>query len=203
MPRRTSIDELYSTIGALVTRATGRSWWRKAGVQSRSASPYAVVWIGEFVGIEQPVVETWEQVPLLSGGQAFEQLPWGTGELAVGIEFYQGRSGDSAIQAANRFKSSLYMEERFWDLWQVCALAGGVSIMDVSAIFRESVEPRADVRFRIVANVVDPLPLEDSPLYDIESQEINVTHVRTDGEETEITVEVNNTENLDDSSSSS
>ena len=39
----TSIDELYIKLGAQVLRATGRPWWRKAGIQARPTVPYATI----------------------------------------------------------------------------------------------------------------------------------------------------------------
>jgi len=195
MTRKTSFDELYSTLGALVERATGRPWWRKPGIQSRPATPYATVYLSSGDGIEKQIVGHEELLVLGDDGESIQQTPWNTSMVDILVEFFGSRPNDTALQAASRLRSSLYLEERFWELWEICALSGGVKLIDISAIFRENTEPRVEVRFTVVANIADPLPLADSQINDINSQQVDVTHVREDNVETEITVEVQGDEN--------
>jgi hypothetical protein len=51
-------------------------------------------------------------------------------------------------------------------------------MVDVAAIFRATIEPRVEVRFSIVANVAEPLPLVDANIFDIDTQHVDVEHVR-------------------------
>ena len=192
MPRGTSFDELYNTLGALVLSATGRPWWRKAGIQARPKEPYAIVYLAEGMGLEKQVVEHGEIAPYL-GDEVFTQTPWGTTILDVRLEFYGSRENNTALEAATRLRQALYLEERFWDLWELCALNGGVRLIDLSQIFREDVEGRTELRFSVIANITEPAPLADKDIYDIQSQQVNVTHVKQDGEETLVEVVVNDT----------
>ena len=74
------------------------------------------------------------------------------------------------------------------------SLSGKVGIQDLSLIFREDVEPRTLVRFMILANIVEPVPLADTLIYDIDSQHIDVIHVGQDEVRTEIEVDVHRNE---------
>ena len=186
MSRKTSFDELYTTIGALVSSATGRLWWRKQGIQARPATPYCTIYLVQNTGLEKNIVES---VELEDSSKVFEQIPWNTTLIEVQVEFYKGASNNSALQAAQRVKSALYLEERFWDLWEIASLSGGVQIIDVSTMFREDVEQRTEVRFSIWANVAEPLPLEDTGIDGIEYQKVDVIHVRQDYVETVIPIE--------------
>ena len=192
MSRGTSIDELYTKLGAQILRATGRPWWRKAGIQARPATPYATIHITEGVGLEKPFVET--VATEITETEPFKQVPWGTQTLYVAVEFLKSADNNSANDAATRLIQSLYQEERFWDLWEVCSLSGPANRIDVSAMFRADIEPRVDVRFRLIANITTPEPLADVNIWDINSQEVIVTHVGQDGVETEFSVTVNNVE---------
>jgi hypothetical protein len=184
----TSLDELYAAYGALILRATGRQWWQKAGIQSRPKLPYATVFFTMVDGNEQQVVSNIELNPEGPNGEIIQQIPWGTAQIETQIEFYGSRENDTAQQAASRMRASLYLEKRWGDIYLISALSGKVSIQDLSLIFREDVEPRTLVRFMILANIVEPVPLADTLIYDIHSQKIEVIHVRED--ELQTTIEV-------------
>lgn len=183
MSMLTSLDDLYTTIGTLVQRETGRKWWRKGGIEVQPIGPYATVYIVEGVGLENEVVEDVVLDEPLQTGEPIVQVPWATTKLDVRVEFFRSGANDSPLQAASRVRSALRLEERFWDLWKIAALAGAVQIIDLSTIFHASPEARAEVRFSINANVALPLPLADAPIHEIDTQQVNVTHVGLDDEE--------------------
>jgi hypothetical protein len=202
MPRKTSFSELYATLGAIVTSSTGRSWWKKGSVSAQKSGPRAVIYVSEFVGNANQTVELVELYPIPSDGKRFEVIPWGTGYVDVEVEFHGSGTNDSALEAATRFKQSLYLDQRYFDLWDIAALSGGIRITDISAIFREDTEPRARVQLTIGAHISDPEPLADTEIPDIETQKIEVIIVHPDETETEIEVDLTNNENIDDESSS-
>ena len=188
MTYHTSIDELYSTYGALIQRGTGRPWWRKAGIQARPKTPYATLYLAQAQGYENPIVENATLSPLAEDGERFEQVPWCLSLIDVQIEFFGDRPDNTALQAAQRFRSSLYLTAREWDISAISALASRVQIQDLSVVFREDVEPRTQVTFQITANVVEPLPLADTKIFDISHQRIGVTHVGIDNVETPVDI---------------
>ena len=198
MTQRTSYDELYNAFGALILSATGRPWWRKGGIQTRPSTPYGVIYIAESIGIEKPVISNVELYQPRLTGELFEQVPWGTSYLDIEIEFYGNRSTDTAHIAAQRIKQALYLEERFWDIWELCGLSGGVRITDISGMFREDIDPRVRVSFTVIANVADPLPLEDTDVHGYDHQTVEVSIIHLDDEVTEVTIQANDS---DDSSS--
>ena len=191
--RGTSIGALYTAIGAIILSSTGRSWWKKAGLQAIPPSPYALIQLVEGQGIENEVVETVELDEALETGEWFQERPWGTRLIRVTVEFFRDAANNKALEAATRFMLALRLEERVWDLWQICGLVGGLDLVDLSMAFRQDIEGRALVKFN--ANIALPLPLDDVNIFDIDTQTINVVHVQIDGQETEIEVEVENTEN--------
>lgn len=191
MSTLTSLDALYDALLALTTRATGRRAWRKGGIQAQPVGTYATVLLSPQEGLEKEVVEDVELPQSLDTGETIQQVPWGTSLVRCRVEFYRSAADDSALQAAARLRAALRLEERFWDLWRVAALSGGVSVEDVSGSFRADVEPRAEVRFNLYANLALPLPLADAPIYEIDSVGVHVIHVRQDTLETEIDVTVN------------
>lgn len=191
MSRGTSYDELYNALGAIALSSTGRKWWRKAGIQARPNYPYAVIYIVEADGLENQVVESVELDQPGDNGESFQQKPWGAATLDVTVEFYQDKAGDTALEAATRFRNSLRLEERFWDIWEIAGLAGGVRLIDISSIFRADIEPRTELRFKLNANISEPDALVDK-IHEITSQRVDVTHVRQDGEETDIPVDIDN-----------
>ena len=196
MSRQTSFDELYTVLGGLVNRATGRRWWRRAGMQAQPTGTYVLANLSTMRGNAQQIVSSVELDEPRETGEVFTQIPWNSGEIDVVLEFYRSAPGDTALQAATRATQALRLEERFWDLWEICGLAGGVELVDVAAIFRGTIEPRVEVRFSVVANVAEPLPLQDADIFDIDTQRVDVLHYRQ-GENTpdEIVVEIENTEN--------
>jgi len=181
---RTSLDELYDTYGALMLQVTGRQWWRKPGIQARPKSPYATIFFSQLEAYEKQIVENIES----TGTKPYTQIPWGTSQIQAQFEFYGDRTGNTATQAAHRFVSALSLEERYWDIWQISALAGRVSSYDLSLAFREDIEPRVELRMMLIANITDPLPLPDADIWDIHSQEVDVIHVGIDNVETTIAV---------------
>ena len=177
MSRATSYDELYSTLGAVVAASTGRSWWRKAGIQAQPVGPFATVYMVEGVGLEHQVVEP------IDDGDDFRQVPWNATTQDVVVEFTRSAAGDTALEAATRFRTALYLEARFLYLWEIAGLVGGVRLIDVSSIFRADVEPRAQVRFSIIANIADPPPVESDVVGTIDSQTVNVKHINQGDDE--------------------
>ena len=200
MSRRTSFDELYDTLGGLLETATGRPWWRKAGLQTRPKQPYALIYMTETEGVEKQVVENIDIDFTGTNGETFEQVVWNTMRIDCRFEFYGTRTSDTPLQAATRAKAMLFLEERLWDLEEIAKVSGQPRIIDISGVFREDIEPRAELRFYLWANVADPLPLPNTEIFDIDTQRINVIHDRRDDVLTTIEVDVINTEN-DDSDS--
>ena len=192
MSRKTSFDELYTSIGAVITKATGRSWWRQSGIQTQPIGPYSLIYITEGAGVQNPVTELSYNDPIPDSGEVFTETPWGTMLLEIKVSFFRSATNDKALQAATRFANSLRLEERFWDLWEICGLVGGTRIIDVSSVFRQDTEPRAEVRFQVYANVADPAPLNDTQMFDIDTESVTVIHVRQDDMETETVVAVQN-----------
>lgn len=174
MSSRTSFDNLYSVLGAVVAEATGRPWWRKAGIQSRPVGPYATIYVTDGQGLETPVVEMVELELPGPLGETIEQAVWGTTTLQVVVEFLKDAANNTALQAATRLKNAFYLEARYDDLWEIAALSGGVKLVDVSSIFRADIEPRAEVRFQLVANIADPIPLAGVLLDEISSVGIGI-----------------------------
>lgn len=193
MATATSYDELYDTIGTIVESVTGREWWRRTGMQSQPQSGYAVVFLGSVDILAQQVVEDIELDPPATGGECFRQVTWGTSIIDCEIDFYRNNgNNDTAAQAATRFRNSLHHTERFYDFWKIAGLLGNVRQLDISGEFRADIEPRQQIRFQIQANVALPVSLSGSEIFDIGSQEINITHVQQDGTETEVKLNVDN-----------
>lgn len=181
----TTFADLYSALGTIVTAATNRQWWRKGGIQGVPTEPYATIFLEEAPGNQHEVVE------LVDEEVGFSELPWGTSRVRAKVEFFKGEAANDA----SRFRTSMRLSERFYDLWRLCGLSGGLELVDVSTSFREDIEPRAEVRFYLNVNIFGPLPLDGTSLNDIESIDIDITHVKPDGSETEITETFVNTEN--------
>jgi hypothetical protein len=188
----TSLDNLYDAYGALVLSVTGRQWWRKAGIQARPKLPYATIFFAQVDSNQQQIVENVEDD--YESGKPFAQIPWGISQVQAQFEFYMDRPGNTVQQAANRLRQALYLEERFWDVWQISSLSGGVQTFDLSLAFREDIEPRTEVRFMLNVNLVDPLPLPDTEIWDIHSNEIKVLHNGIDNVITEVDVAINDDE---------
>lgn len=200
MTTATTYDELYDTIGTIVQSVTGRDWWRRTGMQSQPRGSYAVVYLAADQALQHQVVENVELDPPGLNDEVYEQKPWGTATIDCVVEFYRDAINDSANQAASRFRNSLYIEKRFEDLWRIAGLIGNVRWLDISGAFRADIEPRAEVRFSFIANITNPGPdltvpgaIESNQIYDIQSQQVDVTHVKPDGSETIIQVDVDPT----------
>lgn len=161
-------------------------------MQAQPAGTYALVNLSAMRGNAQQIVSSVELDEPRETGEVFTQIPWNSGEIDVVLEFYRSTPGDTALQAATRATQALRLEERFWDLWEICGLAGGVELVDVAAIFRGTIEPRVEVRFSVLANVAEPLPLADAHIFDIDTQRVGVRHCRQGvslADEIEINVE--------------
>lgn len=187
-----SLDNIYSAIGAVVLSTTGREWWRKGGIQSQPVGPYATIFLNLGKGLEHDIVERVPITPVTEVSGDAQEKPWGTRLIDCQIEFLRSATNDSASDAATRFTNSLRMQERFMDLWLIMGLVGGVDVTDIAAIFRADTEPRVRVQFQVYANICDPAPLSGDATTDIQFQTIDITHVRPEGSETQIPVDVDN-----------
>jgi hypothetical protein len=191
----TSYNGLYIALGTLVTNSTGRQWWRKGGIQIRPRKPYATIFLAEDTAHEKQVVENVDIDGSGDDGETFIQVPWSTKILNVQIMFFGNMANGTAFESASRIGSALYLEERDRDLYQICALSGGVRTIDLSTWRMDDIDIRAEVRFNIAANVADPQVLTDDAIFDIDTQNVIVTHVKQDGTETSISVDIENDQN--------
>ena len=167
--RSTTIDELYSVYTAFITSITGRPCWRKAGIQAQPNSPYALIYIqeGPSPAIDVREVTILEQA--LPTGETIQTTVWGNTRLECKVEFFRDSRSDPAINAAIKFRNSLQLEDRFWDLWTISGLIGEIRLLDVSTVFRADTEGRAEVKFNLYANLSTT-----SYTYDIHSQHIGL-----------------------------
>jgi len=222
---QTTLEQLYSVIGAIVKTSTGRPWWRKVQDRQRIDCPYALVYIAVGTGFEYDTVETLfdngtiltddlilnddtvlsssifpapygtdlnDETQLidstaLSGGKTptVHEVVWGAVKLTVEVEFFSSSIADPVTRAASRFRNSLRLSARFYDLWTICGLIGSIDILDFSTVFRGDTEGRVRVSFNLYANLTDE-PLADTYLFDIEKVDLGIIHVRQDGLETTI-----------------
>jgi hypothetical protein len=167
----TSFEDLYVALVALigVTTGLGNKVWRKTGIQAQPTGPYATVYLTEGPSPSIDVVDDIEIENPATGEPSFTQRPWGTTHLECVAEFFRAGAMDAAV----RFRNALQLEARYDDLWAVAGLAGEVRIVDVSTMFRADVEGRAQVRFRMYANVGMPLPLA-AEIHEIDTQGVDV-----------------------------
>lgn len=191
----TSYNELYDTIGNVVQSVTGREWWRRNGMQSQPEGVYAVVYLAQDQTLQHQVVENIELIPFGENGEVYEQTPWGTATIDCVVEFYRSAENDDALEAAIRFRNSLFIEKRFEDLWRIAGLVGNIRLLDISGAFRADIEPRAEIRFSFISNISHPKPIESNQIYDIQSQQMDVIHVKKDTSETIIQVNVDTNSN--------
>jgi hypothetical protein len=187
-----SQDDIYNALGAVVKSTTGRAWWRKGGIQAQPTGPYATVFLIMGKGVEHDVVDRVPITPVTETSGDAKEIPWGTRLIECQIEFFRSATNDSASDAATRFKNSLQMQARFLDLWLIMGLVGTVDVLDIAALFRADTEPRMRVTFQAYANINEPYPLDGDSSTDIQFQTIDITHVKQDGVETEIPVDVDN-----------
>ena len=177
----TNFDELYTTIGQVVTKATGRPCWRRSSIQARPNVPYASTYLTQGVGMVQDVVEELEIVEQPETLETLSEVSWGATHLKAEVDFYRSTAGDSALDAATRFRNALQLSARYDDLWQIAGLTGGIELMDISSIFRADTEERVKVLFGLYANISTPDPIADTSIYEIESQNIDLQVVLIDG----------------------
>jgi len=186
----TSLNELYETIGMVVQSVTGREWWRSTGMQSQPEGIYATIYLNMDQPLQHQIVENVELDPVGENLEVFEQKPWGTTTVDCIVTFYRSSPDNSADESAVRFRNGLYIEKRFEDLWKIAGLVGNVRRLDISGAFRADIEPRTEVRFSFISNISEPGPVDSNQIYDIQSQKIDLTHVRLDNSETLIELNV-------------
>ena len=176
MPAGTSVDAIYAGIEAVILGATGRACWKKTAIQAQPQGPYATLYLTQGMGVQLPVTENVALETPGPNGELFKQVPWGTQLVKCQVEFLRSSSINSAIQAANQFANSLRLEARYYDLWQLCGLVDAVSIIDISAIFRADIEPRARAEFSVYANIADisDQSLENNDVFNIETQPVTI-----------------------------
>lgn len=182
MANLTSFHEIYKMLGAIIIRSTGRAWFKKQLKQGRVQGPHALIFLTSGNGDEKQITESVTIDSILT------DIVWSTKTIECMVEFYGSRGNDSAIDAASRLATSLYLSERNYDLNTITTLSGGVNINDLSAIFMEDIDQRAQVRFNLLANVGLPLPLVGTEAELMDSVEITTTHL-VDDSETVITIE--------------
>jgi hypothetical protein len=181
MARSTTFTELYATIGAIVTEATGRKWWRKGGIQAIPKEPYATIMLEGGDGYEYDVVENIET------GNDFLQVPRGMSDISVKVEFFKG----TAVVHAALFRAAMFLEKRNWDLWEIAGQAGNFKLVDVSTAFLSDTESRAEVRFGLLAHIVE---LTSETVTTIDSITVTLETDLLDGSTEETTTTVVNTE---------
>ena len=182
MANLTSLHELYKMLGSIVVRSTGRPWYKKRLKQGRMQSPHALIHLASASGDEKQIFETATIDSILT------DIVWETKTVECTIEFYSARTNDSAMEAAERFSYAMRLQERLYDLNTLASLSGGINITDISSIFMEDIDQRADVRFNLIANIGLPFPLVGTEAEIIDSVEITAVHLNDDSE-TVVTIE--------------
>jgi hypothetical protein len=175
MPRKTSFDELYTTLVNLITAVTGRPTWRKTGIQATPAGPYATIYLKEGPSPTQDVVENVDIIDPADGQPSILEYPVGLTRLECTAEFLRD-ANQSAYDAGIRFRQSLQMEARWYDLWEIAGLVGTITIRDISQMFRADVEGRTEIHFNLYADI-GALPLDgstDNQVYEFDSQGVGV-----------------------------
>ena len=190
MSKGTSISELYTTLGALVTATTGRKYYKGYGLKIVPSEPYALVILSSGRAVENPVVELVELDIPDDNGKVFQEIPWGTLFIDCEIRFLKSGSNNSAQQAATRFKNSLALTKRVFDLYTIMGISGPIQFQDLSSVFRVDIEPRTSIKFSFYANVSLPYTLEDDNINEMEQQTIGVEHINQNSDTTDIDVVV-------------
>lgn len=190
MSKGTSIEELYTSIGAVVFASTGRDWWKGYGQKVSPQLPYALIILSDGKGLQNPVVENVELAPVPEEGATLQQIPWGTLLMDCEIRFIKSSSNNTALEAATRFKNSLRLRNRSFELWEIMGISGEISLVDVSSVFRADIESRIHIKFKFYANVSLPYSLEDDRIEEIESQSVDVSHINSNLDSLDISVEV-------------
>lgn len=173
-----TIGELYNTICSVVQAKTGYPTWTKTGIQATPKGPYATVFLERSEGRSQDVVEVVELAEPGANGETLTERPWGASHIMCLVEFRRDTTGQTALNAATKFRNALQLSERFDDLWAICGLAGVPTTIDFSAVFRADTESRVRVTFAVNANINEPLP--DSNIHEIHTSNIEVYREDTD-----------------------
>lgn len=168
--RKTTVDELYGTLVDLITAVTKRPCWRKTGIQAQPFGPYATVYLEQGPSAAQDVIEE----ELSEDQESYSQFPVGLTRMECEVEFKRNAAAWTAQEAAIRFRQSLQLESRFFDLWRIAGLVGEIRFIDVSAMFRGEPENRAQVRFGLYADIGAPPLDEDNGAGVIDSVETTV-----------------------------
>ena len=168
MSRGTSIQEMYTTIGAIILSSTGRPWWKRGGKQVKSNQPYATIWLSPSRPLMHQVVETMND-------SSMYQVPWMQGIIECQVEFFGSRDNDTHMDAAERLRTSFYLADREWDLHEIAGISGAIEIVDISGMFREDIEPRSQVRFNLFCNLSTVRALEGHEISDIDNVDVTVT----------------------------
>jgi len=169
-----SRDDLYNQFITLIKTVTGRDCWRKYGIQSQPAGTYATLELSECTMSPVSPVAKVSNTQTLITDPAYSQVAWGQSLIQCKVEFFRNELVDTAFDAAIRFRNSLLLEDRYWDVWNYCGLVGDIRMIDVSTMFRADVEGRAEIRFSIYANLSNPLPLPNTNITDISEFELKV-----------------------------
>jgi hypothetical protein len=167
--RKTTMDELYTTLVNLVAKVTARPVWRKMGLQAAPRGPYATVLLTEG---PSPVQDVIEEIELDAGG--FVQAPVGLTRLECRVEFFRNVAVQSALEATVRFRQSLQLDSRFDDIWRISGLVGEIRMIDVSTMFRGNVDGRAELRFGLYADIGATAITTDPNVGQIDHETINV-----------------------------
>ena len=97
------------------------------------------------------------------------------------MEFFRNVTIQPALEAAVRFRQSLQLESRFYDLWLIAGLVGEIRLVDVSEMFRADIEGRVEVHFSLYADIgAPPLDSTDNALGQIDQVPIDVFRTTDD-----------------------
>lgn len=175
----TTLDELYTLFCTYITQVTGRPCWRRAGIQAQPKNPYALIYFQQGPSPAQDVKEVVELITPLPTGERFQLTVWGTTRLECKIEFFRNTTTEQALESAVKFRNTLQLEERYWDVWTKCGLLGDIQLIDVSSLFRADTENRAEVRFNLYANLATTSYLHDINQFNLgiimQPQDVTIT----------------------------
>lgn len=190
MARYTSYDEIYDTLITIIGDSTGRPVWRFYGSQTHSKTPHAIIKIHNVVGLNNPQKTRYELAAPGPNNETIIDVNWNESTFDLEVDFISSKTGDSYFDAATRFRAALYDHNRVFDLFEIVALNGRVSIKDLSFVSSENIIQRCKLNIRMSANIADPLPIDAIGFGDIVSQNLALVHVRQDGVETQIAIPI-------------
>lgn len=167
-------NDLYTQWVNLITQLTGRPVWRRGRMITNPAGAYATVWFGEGPSPAQEVIENVALVPVSETDPTLREVVWGTVRLEGVVAFYRDLAAERALDTAIGFKNALQLEARFLDIWRYCGLCGEIRTVDISGIFREDIEPAAEVRFYIYANLQYNVNSKASEIHQIDNSNLEV-----------------------------